>query len=92
MALISFFSPKSMTHKQYDEAMRQLEAAGNAAPEGRIAHICYGKSPKLKIATMWRSPEDFQQMAPALLPILKGVGLEFGKPEIYEVHDIQLEK
>lgn len=88
MKLLTIFSPKSMDMETYNEAMKRLESVGAGHPSGRILHVCYGDSPQLKIMTIWESREDFQAMAPNLLPIFRDLNLESGPPEIYEVHDL----
>ena len=38
MALVFLFRPQSMTRAQYEEGIRQLEAAGQGSPAGRLYH------------------------------------------------------
>ena len=42
MAIATYFHPPSLTAQQYDEAIRQLEAAGAANPAGRVHHTSFG--------------------------------------------------
>jgi allophanate hydrolase subunit 1 len=92
MSFMVIFDPPSMSTEQYEQAMHQLEKIGASQPDGRIVHVCYGDSPKLKILTVWRSREDFAAMGPKLLPVLKTLGIEAGVPEIQQVSDIQIGK
>jgi hypothetical protein len=41
MQLGFYFSPKSFSKDQYEEAIRRLEAAGEGSPPGRAYHIAF---------------------------------------------------
>jgi hypothetical protein len=88
MALIFHFSPVSMNQKQYDEVIRQLSAAGAGAPAGRLYHVCYGTGDKLRVFDVWDSRQAFEAFGATLMPILQRLGVDPGKPEVSEVHNI----
>ena len=58
MALIVHFAPKGMDQEKYAEVLRQLEAAGNGAPRGRLHHVCYGDRSALRVTDLF----DTQQI------------------------------
>ena len=49
MAISVYFHPQSFTKAQYDEVMRQLEAAGAGTPKGRTHHSCFGSDGSLMV-------------------------------------------
>lgn len=87
MAITAHFKPKSMNAAQYDEALRRLEAAGAAAPAGRIHHLCFGAGDKLEVIDVWETPESFQQFGATLGPILGDIGIDAGEPTILPLYN-----
>lgn len=88
MALGYYFTPKAMSKAQYDETIKQLEAAGAGAPAGRLYHVCFEVGGKLRVFDVWDSAEAFDQFGQTLMPILQGLGVDPGQPEICPVHNI----
>ena len=88
MALIVHFAPKGMDHEKYAEVLRRLEAAGNGAPRGRLHHACYGDRSALRVTDVFDTKQNFEAFGGVLMPILSAVGIDPGKPEIVEVHNI----
>jgi hypothetical protein len=86
MAVVICLSPPSMSTEQYDEAIRRLQEAGAGEPPGRVLHLCYGPSGRLRILTVWDRPESFERFGQTLIPILQELGADPGDPEIYELH------
>jgi hypothetical protein len=88
MALIVHFTPKGLTEKTYAEVMKRLEAAGAGAPPGRLHHACYGASDALRVVDVWDTMGSFEAFGGTLVPILTSLGVDPGKPEITNVHNI----
>ena len=88
MAIAVVFNPPAMTAAQYDEAVQRLNAAGAGSPGGRVYHVCFGPSDKLKVFDLWESQAAFDAFGETLLPILEEVGLDAGQPEVFDVHNI----
>jgi len=88
MAYVFHFSPDAMSKERYDEIIRQLDAVGAGAPEGRVYHACYGSADRLRVFDVWTSPEAFEQFGATLLPILQSVGVDPGQPEVVETHNL----
>jgi hypothetical protein len=86
MAVVICLSPPAMTTAQYDEAISRLDEAGAGEPPGRVLHLCYGPSGRLRILTVWDRPESFERFGQTLVPILQELGADPGEPEIYELH------
>ena len=88
MALIVHFTPIGMNSEKYAEIMRRLNAAGALAPPGRLHHTCYGSSEALQVVDVFDTQESFETFGKTLVPILQSVGVDVGRPEIREVHNI----
>ncbi len=87
MAFTITFDTKGMTTAKYDEVMRRLDAAGAAAPAGRIFHTCYGPEDGLKVVDVWASMEEFGEFGKTLMPILGELGVDPGVPDIQPQHN-----
>src|SRR5262245_7430528 len=90
MSVVVRFNPAGLTHEQYDEAVRRLEAAGAwPDPDGLEVHVLFGSEGDLRVSEIWDSREQLQAFGDKLMPILQDVGIEFSAdPEIFEVHNL----
>ena len=88
MSFILNFKPSGFTAANYDEVIKQLDAAGAGAPKGRSYHVCYGDPNSVQVTDVWDSMEDFQAFGNTLVPIMQSLGADPGQPEIQEVHNI----
>ena len=87
-AIAALFTPVSMNAEQYDEIIRQLEAAGAGAPAGRLFHVAFGTGNNLRVLDLYDSPESFQAFGQTLMPILQKVGVEVGRPDVAPVQNV----
>ena len=88
MALGFYFTPSSFTPDIYDEAIKLLEAAGAAAPKGRLYHAALETDGKIQVFDVWESQEAFEAFGETLIPILSKLGTEPGQPMVAQVHNI----
>jgi hypothetical protein len=88
MALIVHFTPRGMDDRKYAEVLRRLQAAGAAAPPGRLHHTCYGEPKALRVTDVYDTAQSFESFGRTLVPILAELGVEVGQPEVIEVHNI----
>jgi hypothetical protein len=88
MAVGYYFAPPTMSTAQYDECIKQLEAAGAGAPAGRLYHVCFKVDGALRVFDVWDSQESFDKFGQTLMPILQGLGADPGTPTISEIHNI----
>ncbi len=88
MSIAVYFHPAAMSATQYDEVLRQLEAAGAAAPEGRLHHSSFGPDESLMVYDIWESQESFDAFGQTLMPILQKAGIDVGAPDIMPIHKI----
>jgi hypothetical protein len=88
MALIVHFAPQGMNREKYAEILRRLEVAGAGAPPGRLHHACYGDPAALRVTDVYDTPQNFENFGKLLIPILSSLGVDVGRPEVVEVHNI----
>ena len=87
MSFLVRFTPKSMSAQQYDQVIKQIEAAGAGAPQGRIFHVAFGPSEALNVSDIWDTKENFERFGQTLIPILEKNGVDPGEPQFIEVHN-----
>jgi hypothetical protein len=88
MSFVLTFHPSGFTAAKYDEATKQLNAAGAGKPKGRSYHVCYGDPESVHVTDTWDSMDDFQAFGQVLVPILLSLGVDPGQPSVLEVHNI----
>ena len=86
--LVRFAPTSHVTRDQYDESIRQLEKSGDWLPEGLEYHVAFKSDGEFRVSEIWDSREQFDAFGERLMPVLKGVGIEPGKPEMLEIHNI----
>jgi hypothetical protein len=88
MALGMYFSPSSFTPEKYDEALKRLEAAGAAAPAGRLYHVALETDGLIQVFDVWESREAFEAFGATLVPIMTEIGADPGEPQVSPVRNI----
>ena len=88
MALGFYFTPTGFTRAGYDDVIVQLEAAGAAAPAGRLYHVAMETDGQISVFDVWDSQESFEAFGATLLPIMAAVGADPGQPMVASVHNI----
>jgi hypothetical protein len=88
MSLLIQFAPPSLTAKQYDEAVRRLTEAGVFPADGLDYELCSGSDDHLNVSQVWDSQTQLDAFGERLMPILAELGIDPGKPEVFEVHNI----
>ena len=85
-AITAVFDISRMTSKQYDQTIKDLEAAG--APKGRLYHVANSKTGGWLVVDVWESEELLGAFAQTLMPILHKNGVTPPQPQIHPVHNI----
>ncbi len=88
MSFVLRFTPAGFTAAKYNEAIKQLNAAGAGSPKGRSYHVCFGDPNNLHVSDIWDNMEDFQAFGQTLLPIMNALGVDPGQPDAQQVHNI----
>ena len=87
-AITAVFEIPGMTAKQYDQTVKDLEAAGASAPKGRLYHVASSKAGGWFVVDVWESEELLNAFAQTLMPILQKAGVTPTPPQIHPVHNI----
>jgi hypothetical protein len=88
VSLLIRFAPPSLTARQYDEAVRRLTDDGVFPADGLDYEICFGSDDNFNVSQVWDSQQQLDAFAARLMPILAELGIDPGKPEVREVHNI----
>jgi hypothetical protein len=88
VSLLIRFAPPSLTATQYDDAVRRLTEDGVFPADGLDYEICFGSDDNLEVSQVWDSQQQLDAFAARLMPILAELGIDPGKPEVREVHNI----
>jgi hypothetical protein len=87
MALGIYFVHEGFTPAIYDEAIKQLGAAGAGSPMGRSSHFALEDNGAIQIFDVWESQEDFEAFGKTLIPILTGLGVQLGEPSVAKIYN-----
>ena len=89
MSVLVRFAPEGATSTdQYDETIRRLEAMGDFPPAGMEYHVCFLADGNVRVSEIWDSEESLAKFGEKLMPLLAEVGINPGKPDIFEVHNV----
>ncbi|MGH9032827.1 MAG: hypothetical protein ACRDY4_00505 [Acidimicrobiia bacterium] len=89
MSVLVRFAPASpTTTEQYDETIRRLQDAGDFPPAGMEYHVCFLSDGNVRVSEIWDSHEQLDAFGERLMPLLADVGIDPGKPEVLEIHNI----
>jgi hypothetical protein len=88
MAIGIYFSPRGMTSRKYEQCIKDLRKAGAGHPSGRKYHAAFGPKSKLMVFDVWQSRKSFDRFAKTMIPIVKGLGVNPGKPMVMPVHNV----
>ena len=88
MALGFYFSPAGFTPEIYDDTIKQLEAAGAGAPDGRTLHVALDVGGAIHVFDIWESQEQFEVFGATLMPIMGAAGVDPGEPMVASVHSV----
>ncbi len=90
MALGIYFPVKNMTAEKFREVHRQLDEVGQANPAGRTFHAGFNVDGEIQVFDVWESEETFAAFGELLMPILAGLGIDPGEPQISPIELIVL--
>ena len=88
MAIGLYFNNEGFTLDKYNEAIKKLEAAGAAAPKGRMYHVAFGPKEQVQVFDIWEDQATFEKFGETLLPILGALGVTIADPMSEPVHNI----
>ena len=89
MSILAVFNLTSMNAEKYSRTLRDLEAAGQVNPKGRVYHIAsLQEDGSFVVTDVWESAELLGEFSKTLIPILKNAGVTPVEPKVYPVHNV----
>jgi hypothetical protein len=89
MSILTVFTLSSMNAEKYNRVIRDLVAAGQGKPKGRLYHIASRQEDGSFVVTdVWESAELLDEFGKTLVPILNNAGVTPVKPEVHPVHNV----
>ena len=89
MSILAVFNLTSMNAEKYSRTLRDLEAAGQGNPKGRVYHIAsLQEDGSFVVTDVWESAELLGEFSKTLIPILKNAGVTPVEPKVYPVHNV----
>jgi hypothetical protein len=89
VSILTVFSLPSMNAEKYSRAIRDLEAAGQGKPKGRLYHIASRQEDgSFMVTDVWASAELLAEFGKTLIPILKNAGVTPVEPKVHPVHNV----
>ena len=84
MAFGLYFRPTGFTPALYDEAIKQLSAAGAGfgSVPGRTFHCAMEVEGLIHVFDVYESMEQFEKFGQTLVPILAKLGVDPGQPMV----------
>jgi hypothetical protein len=87
MAILMIHDASDSMLGEYDRVIKELEAAGQGNPAGRLSHVAARKGDGYLVADVWESQEAFDRFAQTLVPLLERAGGRVPPPQVYPVHN-----
>ena len=88
MAICVYFVPVSMNAGQYQQAVELIAEAGQAAPPGRMYHVCFGTGDKLQVIDIWKSQAEWEEFSQYVMKASGQLGVEVASLDIEPVVNI----
>jgi hypothetical protein len=89
MSILTVFNLSTMSAEKYKKAIRDLEAAGQGKPKGRLYHIASSQEDGSTIVTdIWESAELLDEFGKTLISTLNKVGVTPVQPQVYPVLNV----
>ena len=89
MSIITVFNLSTMNTEKYNQTIRDLEAAGQGKPKGRLYHVAARQEDGSFIVTdIWESAALLEGFGKTLIPVLNKAGVTPVEPKVYPVHNV----
>jgi len=86
--IVAQFNTVDFTKQKYDNVIRDLEAAGQGKPKGRLHHVIVEQPVGMLVIDLWESEELLDEFGKTLVPILIKNGVTPAKPVTQKVYNI----
>ena len=87
--IITVFNLSTMDTRKYNQVIRDLEAAGQGKPKGRLHHVAARQEDGSIIVTdIWETAALLEEFGKTLIPVLQKAGVTPVEPKVYPVHNV----
>lgn len=86
--IVAQFNVTDFTVQKYDQTIKDLEAAGQGKPSGRLYHVVTLQPIGMLVTDVWESEEALKEFSETLVPILIKNGVTPAQPTLLPVHNI----
>jgi hypothetical protein len=86
--IVAQFNVVDFTVPKYEQTIKDLKAAGQGNPKGRLYHVVTPQQKGMLVVDVWESEESLNEFSKTLVPILQKNGVTPAKPVITPVHNI----
>ena len=86
--IVVVFDVSGMNREQYDQVIKNLEAAGQEKPSGRLYDVASPTPGGWLVVDVWDSRGHLDAFARTLMPTLQKAGVPPPQPKICPVHNI----
>jgi hypothetical protein len=87
-SIVAQFNVVDFTPDKYDKTIKDLQAAGQGSPRGRLYHIITKQDKGMLVTDVWESEETLNEFSKTLIPILQKNGVTPAKPTLLPVYNI----
>jgi hypothetical protein len=89
VSILTVFSMPTMDAEKYNRVIKDLEAAGQGKPKGRLHHVASRQEDGSFVVTdVWASAELPAEFGKTLIPVLKNAGVTPVEPNVQPVHNV----
>jgi len=93
MSIVTVFNLSTMDTQKYNQAISDLESAGQGKPKGRLYHVAARQEDgSILVTDIWESAALLEEFGKTLIPILNKVGVTPVEPKVYPVHNVIKDK
>lgn len=86
--IVAQFNVVGFTPEQYNQVIKDLEAAGKENYAGRLCHIAAQQPDGLLVTDVWESEEALNMFSETLVPILQKNGVTPAQPILFPLHNL----
>jgi len=86
--VVAQFNLKDFNHQRYDQTIKDLKAAGQGNPKGRLYHVITEQPVGMLVTDVWESEETLDEFSKTLIPILIKNGVTPVQPTFLPVYNI----
>ena len=89
MSILTVFNMPTMNAEKYNQIIKELEAAGQGKPKGRLHHVASTKEDgSFTVTDVWASAELLAEFGKTLMPVLKNAGVTPVEPNVQQVQNV----